>query len=155
MLGMYKRLFLFLLALLGYVPYLFAQEEPIEVFPTYAPSKTNSSTIEKPFEGNLSSQYVQRQLDSLKENNKSIKFIEGYRILVYAGSDKTESLQAKEKLYQIIPEYNIYAVYKQPTYRIKVGDFKDRWEANQVLVEKIRKDFPNAILLPEKVNLIK
>jgi hypothetical protein len=129
-----KPLLLTLLCVFSAI-FLYAQEETIEVFPTYTPEAAADASVKKgELIGNLTM---------------------GFVILVYSGSDKNESLLTKEKLYQLLPDQNIYAVYKQPTYRIKVGDFKNRWDANKVLVDKIIKDFPTAILLPEKVNIIK
>ena len=99
-----------------------------------------------------SSSRVKFLMDTIFESNKRLKYMEGYRILVYSGVDKDEAVRSKEKLYQLIPtEIDIYSVYKQPTYRVKVGDFTDRLEANRVMMRKIMKEFPKSIIIEDNV----
>ena len=90
-------------------------------------------------------------LDSIFESNKKIKYMEGYRILAYSGSDKDEANRAKERLYQLLPDGDVYLVYKQPTYRIKLGDFTDRLEAKQVMMKKIIREYPKAIVIKDNI----
>lgn len=94
------------------------------------------------------------KLDTIAEKNKLIKFTNGYRIQVYLGNSKEESNLAKEKLYKLFRDANIYASYKQPDYKVKFGDYTDRLEVYYVLMS-IRNDFPNALIIEEQVNIIR
>lgn len=94
---------------------------------------------------------VNSLLDSIYTANKQIKFMEGYRIQVYSGENKELANQAKELVYKIFPNADIYTIYKQPTYRIKLGDFIDKLEAIRVLDSKIKKPFPKALLISDNV----
>ena len=94
------------------------------------------------------------KLDTIAEKNKQIKFTNGYRIQVYLGNSKEESKSAKEKLYKLFRDANIYASYKQPDYKVKFGDYTDRLEVYYVLMS-LRNDFPNALIIEEQVNIIR
>lgn len=96
---------------------------------------------------------VNSLLDSIYAANKNIKFIDGFRIQVFNGDSKDEANAAKEYLYKIFPNADIYTVYKQPTYRIKLGDFTNKYDAKRVLEKNILKAFPKAILIPDNVFL--
>ena len=97
---------------------------------------------------------VNLKLDSLAVKNRKIKLAQGYRILVYTGTSSEEAKKMKEKVYKLTPTEEIYTIYKQPTFRVKVGDYYNRLEANHVFV-KLQKDFPNAMLVPDQVNIEK
>lgn len=93
---------------------------------------------------------LNQKLDSLEIKNERIKLAEGYRILVYSGSNSEEAKKIKEIVKSVVPQDGVYDQYKQPTFRVKVGDYFDRIEANSSLV-KIKREFPNAIIIPDQV----
>jgi hypothetical protein len=94
------------------------------------------------------------KMDSIAERNKRLKFAEGYRIQVYSGDKKEEAMKAKNKVYDLAPDVDVYPEFRSPVFRVRVGDFLDRLEANYVLV-KLQKDFPNALIVPDKINIVK
>lgn len=112
---------------------------------------TNSTVIGLPLPAYNNSLRVNSLLDSIYNSNKNIKYMEGYRIQVYIGENKDEANAAKEYLYKIYPQADIYTVYKQPTYRVKLGDFINRHEVKRILEKKILRSFPKAILIPDNV----
>lgn len=95
---------------------------------------------------------VQYIIDTIQHNNKSIRKAKGYRLAVYSGPDKEEIRKAKEYVYSFYPDINIITEYKQPDYKIKVGDFLSRFEAFEVL-GKISAQYPNALIVPEIVDI--
>jgi hypothetical protein len=90
-------------------------------------------------------------LDSINQVNAKLKLMDGFRILLYQGTDKEASLKAKEQAYKLLPNSNIYTAYKQPNYRVKLGDFTDRLEAYRVKEKILSKTFPNAIIIQDNV----
>ncbi|TAG55527.1 MAG: SPOR domain-containing protein [Cytophagales bacterium] len=112
---------------------------------------TNSTVMGLPLPAYNNSLRVNSLLDSIYNSNKNIKYMEGYRIQVYIGENKDEANAAKEYLYKIYPQADIYTVYKQPTYRVKLGDFINRHEVKRILEKKILRSFPKAILIPDNV----
>jgi len=91
-------------------------------------------------------------LDTLASNNKKVKYIDGYTILVYTGTNRDMAMQAKNDAYKLASKHRPDIQFKQPTYKVKVGRFSDRLEAQKVYA-KLRLQFENAIIIPEKVAL--
>ncbi len=102
--------------------------------------------------------HINRQLDAVVDTiaakNRSIRFASGYRIQIYVGNTRKEADDARLFTYQTFPELNPYLVYNQPTYRVRIGDFMTRLEAERYL-QQIRNRYEAAVILPEKIDLKK
>jgi SPOR domain len=77
---------------------------------------------------------------------------DGFRILIYNGNDKTKALQLKNLFARNFPGIHSYMNYVTPNFKIKVGDFEDKKEANNFL-KKIGIAFPGAFLVPDVVTV--
>ena len=64
---------------------------------------------------------------------ESRRFVPGFRIQVMNTNDRNKAIEAKTKIYQEFPELKAYLMWKAPFYRLKVGNFKDRKEAEEYL----------------------
>ena len=95
---------------------------------------------------------LNQTLDSVFVKNKQIKYAQGYRVLVYAGTDKLLINQTKQKVYKQFPDIELYSIFKQPEYRISFGDFIDKIQANNYLT-KILPVIPNALIVQEQINI--
>lgn len=95
---------------------------------------------------------LQTVLDTLAQQNKSIRYISGYRIQLYVGNVRQEADNAKSYIYQLFPDLNPYVSYSQPTYRVKAGDFMYRSDAEQYL-EQIRGQYSSAVILADRVEI--
>ena len=78
----------------------------------------------------------------------------GYRVQVFFGNDRKTAYFQQAKFKALYPELNAYVTYTQPNYRVKVGDFRTRTEAQQIIA-KLRPDFPNLFIFNERINAIK
>jgi hypothetical protein len=92
-----------------------------------------------------------KKMDSLTNYLKSnpIKY-SGYRILLYSGQSSEEANKIKKQVYLLNADDNVYTEYKQPSFRVKVGNYLNRIEANYYL-EEYKKTFPNAMILPDQI----
>jgi hypothetical protein len=70
----------------------------------------------------------------------------GFRIQVISTNNRAKALEAKTKVYQQFPELKAYLLYQSPNYRLRVGNFKDRMEAETYL-ESIKSIFPTGIYI--------
>ncbi|HEV7351306.1 SPOR domain-containing protein [Telluribacter sp.] len=95
---------------------------------------------------------LEAALDTMYNQNKAIRYINGYRIQMYVGNVRGEADAAKAYIYQMFPDLNPYVSYSQPTYRVKVGDFMYRSDAEQYL-EQIRQKYPSSIILSDRVEI--
>jgi hypothetical protein len=95
---------------------------------------------------------VESLLDTLASANKNIKYAQGYRILAYTGNDRKKAFDLRKTIVNQLPEERDYLTYVQPTFKLKIGDFYSRMEANEVL-QQIRSITPNASIIQDQVNV--
>lgn len=91
-------------------------------------------------------------LDTIALQNRRIRYAPGYRVQVYVGNERAAADAAKLQLYQLFPELSAYMSYQQPTYRLKVGDFMKKMDAERYF-SKLRTVFVSAQLQPDKVDV--
>lgn len=116
--------------------------------------KSSTSSVKNSVPQKDATRLVNVKLDSLASKNKKMKFAQGFRVLVYAGNSSEEVKKVKIKLRGLLQDDAAYDEYKQPTFRVKIGDCFSRLEAYYVL-SKLQKDFPNAIVVPDQINISK
>lgn len=70
----------------------------------------------------------------------------GFRLQVINTSDRNAAIAAKTKVYQLYPELKAYLLYQAPYFRLRVGNFKDKDEAEDYR-KSLLKEFPNGVFL--------
>lgn len=93
-------------------------------------------------------------LDTIAVNNRSIRYANGYRIQIYVGNERRDADAAKLFTYQSFPEILPYVSFSQPTYRVKVGDFMNRIDAERYL-QQFKQQFTAAIIQAERIEVRK
>jgi len=86
--------------------------------------------------------------------NPDNKAIPGYRIQVFFDSGLNSSdraRQARDEFLLRYPEIPAYVGWKSPNYRVRIGDFKTRLEAEKTL-QLIIIDYPNAWVIKDEIN---
>jgi hypothetical protein len=89
--------------------------------------------------------------------NETLKTMEGFRIQVFSDSgnnSKTRAQAVQEEVAARFPELGIYLSFKSPNYRIRVGDFRTRLDAQRFLTD-ISVEYPNAFIVNDMINLPK
>lgn len=89
--------------------------------------------------------------------NEALKTMEGYRIQIFSDSgnnSKTRAQTVQEEVAARFPEMGVYLSFKSPNYRIRVGDFRTRLDAQRFLTD-ISVDYPNAFIVNDMINLPK
>lgn len=89
-------------------------------------------------------------LDSIDRINLQRNFIDGFTIQVYSGLKREDALNTKKELTSTLPELESEVQYSQPNFRVKVGKYFSRLEAQKDYVE-VKRLFPTAIIIPDKV----
>lgn len=102
--------------------------------------------------------YGDANLDSLIEQNidanKAANGIQGYRIQLFFGSERKAAHDARSKFLQLYPDEEAYLIYQQPYFKVRVGNFRTRLEA-QPLFSKVLPEFERVFIIPDKINLPK
>jgi hypothetical protein len=86
--------------------------------------------------------------------NPDNKAIPGYRIQIFfdSGSNSSDrARQARDEFLLIYPDIPAYVNWKAPNYRVRVGDYKTRLEAENAL-QLIIIDYPNAWVIKDEIN---
>ena len=70
----------------------------------------------------------------------------GYRILIISSNDRNKVIEAKTKMYREFPELKAYMMYQSPFFRLKVGNFRERTEAEEYLPQ-IQHIYPTGVYI--------
>jgi hypothetical protein len=95
------------------------------------------------------------RMDSLTKISSVAKTLAtemGYRVQVFYGLDRREAFNEQNRFKSLYPNLRSYITYKEPNYYLRVGDFKTRLEAQDLLTE-LRPNFPTLFIFREKINL--
>lgn len=113
-------------------------------------------------ERNRTNQYVEARyaitdqvdtvLDSIYEQNLSKAFVDGYTIQVYSGIKREDALNIKKDLSQALPDLESEVQYRQPNFRVRTGKYFTRLEAQKDYLA-VKRYFPNAIVIPDRVSI--
>jgi len=89
-------------------------------------------------------------LDSIDRHNLQGNAVDGFTIQIYSGMKREEALNAKRTLTSALPDLNADVQYAQPNFRVKVGKYISRLDAQKDFTE-VKKRFPTAIIIPDRV----
>lgn len=97
-----------------------------------------------------------------------VQRVQGFRVQIFNSIDRAQAIQQEEaakawwrslpseqRPAQLWPEaLPIYTVYRQPYYRIRVGDFATRPEAERAL-NFVKRHYPDAFIAPDIVTIVR
>jgi len=95
---------------------------------------------------------VDEVLDSINRINLAQRYIDGFTIQIYSGGKREEALNIKRQISSSMPGVDSEVQYVQPNFRVKVGKYNERVEAQKDYM-KVRQYFPNAIVIPERISI--
>ncbi|MEE9349283.1 MAG: SPOR domain-containing protein [Flavobacteriaceae bacterium] len=82
-------------------------------------------------------------------NNQSRK-VEGFRIQLFYGSE-TSVNNIDAKFRELFPNTTTYVIFDSPDWKIRVGNYKTRLEADKAL-QRFIVEFGSAIVMPYTIN---
>jgi hypothetical protein len=88
-------------------------------------------------------------LDSIAAINKNLPYLR-YTVMVHNSNSRNDAEEARKDVFRVLPEAKPKLQFNSPSYIVKVGDFIDQLEAYQTLI-KLKRQFPNAVIIPEQV----
>jgi SPOR domain len=77
--------------------------------------------------------------------------VQGFRIQVFSSSSVDETTLMKNVVTEKFIGDSVYIVYDAPVYKIRVGDFVNRYEASQRLPEFTEKGYRDAWIVPDRI----
>lgn len=84
--------------------------------------------------------------------NESHASIEGYRIQITAGSNRTNVYQIKSQFYTAFPDIKQYIIYQAPNFKLRVGNYRTRLEAYKDLQEILQR-FNGSFIIQDEIKL--
>ena len=75
----------------------------------------------------------------------------GYRVQIFFGSSRQAAYDAQAMFTNEYPEVRTYITYTEPNFKVQVGDFRTRLEA-QKLQSELNGVFSTLFIIPGKIN---
>jgi hypothetical protein len=138
MIGVYSRFLICLFCLsVGYSTLCSAQDTTI-VCNKYASIKEDMAIA------NLAAKY--------DEFNRKKEFTDGYRIQITYTDIRSDAYKSKGQMYKDFPDIKSYVEYEEPSYKLRIGDFKTRLEATFYL-QQVTPLYPGAFIVKDKIRI--
>ena len=122
-------------------------------------SETKKSETKSSSESSTKTSTRKTQSDYKLSNQTVRKRAAGYRIQVYFSSSLQGRNEARSRAREVAlkyPHYRTYISYVAPQWRLRIGDFKSKEEAQKAL-RKVRRSFPqymsDIILVTDNINV--
>jgi hypothetical protein len=128
---------------------------PVAPAPSMPPPSSRRSEPRKvgsPVEAMHVNRRLDAVLDTIASKNRSVRYAPGFRVQVYVGNQRQEVESIKLLIYRNFPELSAYLSYSQPTYKLKVGDFMHRIDAERYFAS-IRQLIASSQLQADKVDV--
>jgi hypothetical protein len=74
----------------------------------------------------------------------------GYRVQIYSGNDRAKATKIKIDFSRRFPSVRTYMTYVQPQFRVKVGDFRSRGEA-QKMYDQLSTLYSPCMIVPDYI----
>jgi hypothetical protein len=86
---------------------------------------------------------------------KNIRSGKGFRLMVLSTNDRNLAMQLRSKLLQQYPEHKVYMIYQNPFIKIKMGNFVEKEEAENLRKQLLNQKLilGNIYILPENIEI--
>ena len=127
---------------------------PVFTAPTAAPLPATAPVKTAVLPTNQVNQQVEQRLRDQAYTNQNVKYTQGYRALVYFGTERDKVMALRRTIIGRYPDETDYIVFKSPVYRLYIGDYLTRLDAARGLA-RLRTLVPKPELEPGQVLLNK
>ena len=126
-------------------------QNPPQVVDTVGVSNQDTSLISDSLSTtlNIKSQ-IDLFLDTVSFNSRRKGFYQGFTIQVYTGNSREAANDAKSMVYKMLPDSFPQLLYQPPNFKVKVGKFYTRFDAQKTF-SQLKREFPRAIVIPERI----
>jgi len=97
---------------------------------------------------------VEQRLRDQAFTNQNVKYTSGYRVRAYLGLEREQVMTIRRQVIGRYPDETDYITFKQPVYRLYIGDYTTKLEAARGLA-RVRQFVPKAELEAMQVLLNK
>ena len=100
-------------------------------------------------------QRIEELIQKQKEIHSIDNTIDGFRVQIFmeSGNDAVEHANAVMEVFKVnYPDIPIYLVFGQPYYRLRVGDFRTRLEAEKMF-QTLSQEYKKAFVTSDRIQL--
>ena len=97
---------------------------------------------------------VEQRLRDQAFTNQNVKYASGFRVRAYLGLERDQVMNIRRQIISRYPDETDYITFKQPVYRLYVGDYTNKLDAARGLA-RVRQFVARAELEPMQVLLNK
>ena len=90
------------------------------------------------------------KVNAVKSLDSNITEIEGFRVQVFATQDRNKADQLQRELVLKFDE-KVYIIFEAPNYKLRVGDFLDRENAERLRKRLVSSDFPSSWIVRTRI----
>ncbi|HSL88238.1 MAG TPA: SPOR domain-containing protein [Ignavibacteriaceae bacterium] len=108
--------------------------------------------ITDPYSETSDAWYEYEERSESHENKKIVGTIDGFRVQVIATDELDEANRINSELSSLIPNQRCYVNFEPPFYKVKLGDFKENSEANDMRFRLNQLGFTEAKVVRETIN---
>ncbi|MBD77857.1 MAG: hypothetical protein CL840_02800 [Crocinitomicaceae bacterium] len=86
--------------------------------------------------------------------NQSEQALDGYRIQLFSSSGPeswTRANNVQSEFLKIYPDIDVYVIHIKPSFRVRIGDYRTRLDAERFYIE-IKENFPDAFIVRDRIN---
>ncbi|SFS73691.1 Sporulation related domain-containing protein [Sphingobacterium wenxiniae] len=84
-----------------------------------------------------------------KKGGKRVK-VRGFRVQIFSGSSRNDAYAVQSRFQRSYKDVGSYVTYDEPNYRVKVGDFRSRSEADNFM-RQLRSQYSNVFVFTEDI----
>ncbi|MGI4834095.1 MAG: hypothetical protein ACRYFK_11600 [Janthinobacterium lividum] len=117
---------------------------------TLAPRVSAPPKAPAPAPTNQVNAQVEQRLRDQAFTNEKVKYTSGYRVRVYLGLERDQVMSIRRQIIARYPDETDYITFKQPVYRLYIGDYTSKLDAARGLV-RLRQFASKAELEPMQV----
>lgn len=76
--------------------------------------------------------------------------LNGFRVQIFTGENRKDAYNAQAKFLEQFPDVKSYIIYNEPNFKVRVGDFRTRLDAEK-LQNDLKKLFTGMFIIQEKI----
>lgn len=119
---------------------------PILLITGFALAQTDTSSVVVHQDARVNELLMKQSEVNAAVRKANARTAKGFRLLVINTNQRNEAIAAKTKVYTNFPELKAYLVYRSPYFRLKVGNFRTREEAEQYQ-KSLANYFPKGVFI--------
>ena len=98
---------------------------------------------------------VKKQAQINEETSRnSRRTAKGFRLMIISTTNRDEAISAKTRIYTYFPELKAYMWYQSPYFRLKVGNFKEKEDA-EAYQKRLNIYFPKGVFIMRDIVEVK